>query len=162
MGNIRKSVLIRANPEDVFAYMDDVDRRGHHMLGMGRDFHPERLSDNQSGIGATYRWKGTMYGVKFGWTEVVTRWIENREKFQHSTEGKGWITKIDVGWTLAPANEGTILTLTMDYELGYSIMGRLLDWLWLERYCGKGLDTDFQQMKERLEKLAKPAVPIVG
>lgn len=73
MGRIRKSIQISAKPEDIFAYMDDAGHRGHHMLGMGRNFHAELLSENATGVGATYRWSGTMYGVKFGWTEVVTR-----------------------------------------------------------------------------------------
>lgn len=157
MGRIRKSIMIHAGPEDVFAYMDKVGQRGHHMLGMGRDFRPEILSENTTGVGATYRWSGAMYGVKFGWTEVVTRWAKNREKFHHSKEGGGWIKRIDMGWTLTPANGGTSLTLTMDYDLGYSFLGKLLDWLWLERYCSEGLDMDFQHMKEALEKAGEMA-----
>lgn len=136
MGSIRKSIEINARPEDVFAYMDDIERRGHHMLGMGRDFHPEILSKNTSGMGATYRWRGTMYGVKFGWTEVVTKWVKNREKVHHSIEGM----KIDMGWSLTPKNGGTILTLSMDYDIGYSWLGKLIDRLWAERYCSNGND----------------------
>lgn len=148
MGKIRKSIRINAKPEDVFAYIEDVDRRGNHMLGMGRDFHPEILSENAMGVGATYRWSGTMYGVKFGWTEVVTKWVKNREKVNHSIEGM----RIDVSWTLSPEDGGTLLTEAMDYDLGYSLLGRLVDWLWAERYCSKGIEADFQHMKEELEK----------
>ena len=148
MGRIRKSIEIRARPEDVFAYMDDVKLRGSHMLGMGRDFRPEILSKNETGVGATYRWRGTMYGVKFGWTEVVTKWVENREKLHHSIEG----LNIDMGWSLTPSDDGTILTITMDYDIGYSLLGKLIDWLWAERYCSTGINADFEHMKEILEK----------
>ena len=148
MGKIRKSIQIEAKPEDVFGYMDDVKRRGHHMFGMGRNFYPEILSENATGVGATYRWRGTMYGVKFGWTEVVTKWVKNREKFHHSIEGM----KIDMGWTLAPKDGGTILTMVMDYDIGYSLLGKLIDWLWAERYCSNGIDADFQHMERFLEK----------
>lgn len=148
MGSIRKSIQIDAKPEDVFAFMDDVKRRGHHMLGMGRDFRPEILSENSTGVGVSYRWSGTMYGLKFGWTEVVTRWVENREKFHHSVEGM----KIDMGWSLTPKDGGTILMMSMDYDIGFSWLGKLIDLLWAERYCSKGIDRDFQHMKEILEK----------
>lgn len=122
------------------------------MLGMGRDFHPEILSVNDTDVGAIYRWTGTMYGVKFGWTEVVTRWVKNREKSHHSIQASGWVTGIDMGWALSPQDGGTLLTETMDYELGYSFLGKLLDRLWLRRYCSKGIQMDFQHMKEELER----------
>ncbi len=117
------------------------------MLGMGRDFRAEILSKNKTGLGATYRWSGSMYGIKFGWTEVVTKWVQNREKAHHSIEGM----KIDVSWNLSPKDGGTILTMRMDYDIGYSFLGKLIDWLWAERYCNEGIDRDFQHMKEVLE-----------
>ncbi len=147
MGRIRKTIEIKARPEDVFAHIDDAKRRGHHMLGMGRDFHAELLSKNSTGLGATYRWSGSMYGIKFSWTEVVTTWVENREKAYHSIEGM----KIDVDWNLSRKDGGTILTMRMNYDIGYSFLGKLIDWLWAERYCSEGIDKDFQQMKEILE-----------
>ncbi len=148
VGSIRKSVEVQASAEKVFEYIDDANKRGGHMLGMGRSFRPELLTKNATGLGATYRWQGTMYGVGFGWTEVVTKWVKNREKATHSIEGM----KIDVTWTLTPgAHDWTILTFSMDYSLGYSLLGKLLDWLWAERYCSEGIDSDFHQMKDALE-----------
>lgn len=147
MGRISKTIEIKARPEDVFAHIDDVEGRGHHMLGMGRDFNVEILSKNSTGLGATYRWSGSMYAIKFGWTEVVTTWVENREKAHHSIEGM----KIDLGWKLTRKDGGTILTMRMDYEIGYSFLGRLIDWLWAEKYCSEGIDRDFQHMKRVLE-----------
>ncbi len=155
MGRIRKSIQIAARPDDVFAYMDSLEHRGHHMLGMGRDFHAEILSENSTGLGATYRWRGSMYGVSFSWTEVVTKWVKDQEKFHRSVENKGWVAAIDMGWTVTPRDGGTLLTLIMDYDLGYSFVGKLLDRIWAERYCGKGVEGDFRRLKEELEKPSK-------
>ncbi len=151
MGEIAKSVEIDASPEEVFRYLDDERRRGHHMIGMGRDFQVEILSENVTGLGTTYRWRVSMYGVEFGWTEVVTKWVENREKTHHSIEGM----KIDMSWSLTPKDGGTILTMSMDYDIGYSFLGKLIDWLWARRYCSEGIDRDFQHMKEVLETTAR-------
>lgn len=152
VGGMHEPIITNARPEDVFACMDDVGRRGRHMLGMGRPFRPEILSVNDTDVGATYCWTGTMCGVKFGWTEVVAGWVKNREKFHHSIEARGWITEIDMGWTLSPQDGGALLTEIMDYELGHSLVGKLLDWFWLKRYRSEGSQTGLQRTDEELER----------
>lgn len=46
----------------------------------------------------------------------------------------------------------------MDYDIGYSLLGKLVDWIWAERYCSKGIDSDFKHMKQALEKPRETAM----
>ena len=148
MTHIEKTYEIRAKPEVVFSYLDDVSQRSQHMMGMGRNFEFEILSDKPTGLGATYHWRGDTFGWKFEWTEVVSRYLENKEKAQHSIKG----TKIDSGWILTPSDGGTVVHVTMDYELGDSWFARLIDTLFARRYCSSGPDSEYAHLKETLER----------
>jgi hypothetical protein len=79
------SVEIFAPPEKVFAHMDDINNVGWHMstessmVMMGSRLVLEVIDDRE-GVGATYRWKGSIMGMAIDIKETVTKWAAGREK----------------------------------------------------------------------------------
>jgi hypothetical protein len=86
MITVIESVEIRAPAEAVFAYVDDIRNLGWHMTGrssmamLGSRLQLEVLSDQPTGLGATYRYSGTMMGFPIDFSESVTKYLPPREK----------------------------------------------------------------------------------
>jgi hypothetical protein len=54
--------------------------------------------------------------------------------------------------TLRPVDEGTKLTYTINYELPYSILGKVIDKLKIRQTIEKGMTKSLQDLKNRVEK----------
>jgi Polyketide cyclase / dehydrase and lipid transport len=86
MITVIESVEICAPAEAVFAYVDDIRNLGWHMTGrssmamLGSRLQLEVLSDQPTGLGATYRYSGTMMGFPIDFSESVTKYLPPREK----------------------------------------------------------------------------------
>ena len=86
MITVSETVEIRAKPEIVFAYVDDIRNLGWHMTGqssmamMGSRLKLDILSDQPTGLGATYRYSGTVMGLPIDFSESVTKYLPPREK----------------------------------------------------------------------------------
>jgi hypothetical protein len=80
-----KTVIINGNPQEVFAFMDNIENTGRHMTKknaamMGSKLEIEWLTSHKTGLGAKYRWKGKAIGMKMDFTVEVKKWIESKEK----------------------------------------------------------------------------------
>src|SRR4029453_2127239 len=86
MITVSETVDIRAPVETVFAHVDDIRNLGWHMTGrssmamMGSRLKLEILSDERTGLGATYRYSGTVMGLSIDFSESVTKYLPPREK----------------------------------------------------------------------------------
>lgn len=86
MTTVTESVAIEAPAEHVFGYVDDMRNVGWHMTDrssmamLGSRLKLEILSEQRSGLGATYRYSGKMMGLSLDFSETVTQYIPNREK----------------------------------------------------------------------------------
>jgi uncharacterized membrane protein len=93
MATVTETVDIQAPAETVFAYVDDVRNVGWHMTErssmamMGSRLKLEILSEHPSGLGATYRYSGTMMGLSLDFSESVTKYAPNREKVWRTIGG---------------------------------------------------------------------------
>ena len=86
MITVTEALEIRAPAGDVFAHVDDIRNLGWHMTGkssmamMGSRLRLQILSDQATGLGATYRYSGTMLGLPIDFSESVTTYRPPREK----------------------------------------------------------------------------------
>jgi uncharacterized membrane protein len=86
MITVSETVEIRAPAETVFAHVDDIRNLGWHMTSrssmamMGSRLRLEILSDQPTGLGARYRYSGTMMGLSIDFSESVTKYLPPREK----------------------------------------------------------------------------------
>ena len=87
---LSETVEIRAQAETVFAHIDDIRTLGWHMTKrssmalMGSRLRLEMLSDQATGLGATYRYSGTMLWLSIDFSESVTKYVPRREKVWRS------------------------------------------------------------------------------
>src|SRR4029453_1540050 len=86
MTTVTEAVEIEAPAERVFRYVDDMRNVGWHMTDrssmamLGSRLKLEILSEQPTGLGATYRYSGTMMGLALDFSESVTKYVPNREK----------------------------------------------------------------------------------
>jgi len=165
MRTLTASSVIKAPPETVFRYVDDIRNTGWHMTKasmplMGSKLNWEILSRNLSGEGATYRWHGRVMGLTIDFTETVTRWIADREK--------GWktvgnprmviISNYEMWLRVEPAAGQTKLTFGIEYDLPKPFFWRFLGWLLADWYCKWCLRHMTADTKRVLEGLAGGAM----
>lgn len=111
---IEKTVIINAKPEEVFAFMDDINSTGMHMTTSnpkmaGSKLNLEWLTDYKTGLHAKYKWTGKVLGMKMKFTVVVTHWDKGRLK---TWETIGDAKMIVISWyrmylELQPNGDGT-------------------------------------------------------
>jgi carbon monoxide dehydrogenase subunit G len=53
--------------------------------------------------------------------------------------------------TLEPTAKGTKLTYIADYEVPYSILGKIIDWLKVQKDTEKSIEKQARDMKKALE-----------
>lgn len=86
MITVSEAAEIQAKLEVVFAYVDDIRNLGWHMTGrssmamMGSRLKLEILSDQPTGLGATYRYSGAVMGLSIDFSESVTKYLPPHEK----------------------------------------------------------------------------------
>lgn len=150
-----RSIVIRASPEHIFAYMDNISNTGMHMMKssvpmMGSKLALEQLSENPTGLGARFRWHGRMIGLRMDFTVVVTKWIEGKEKVWETV---GDAEMIILSWyrmrlLLIPIERATKVELSIDYErpkqLFFSLIAFFLAPLYA-RWCLKNMLKDTQR-----------------
>jgi Polyketide cyclase / dehydrase and lipid transport len=86
MITVSETVEVRAPAEAVFAHVDDIRNLGWHMTSrssmamMGSRLRLDVLSDQPTGLAATYRYSGTVMGLSIDFSESVTKYLPPREK----------------------------------------------------------------------------------
>lgn len=140
-----QSIDIKANPNEVFAFMDDIHNTGWHMEKssmpmMGSRMEVEVLSKNSNGLGATYRWTGRVLGLPLDFSETVVTWLKGKERVWR-TIGEPKIIIMghyEMSFKLRPVLEGTNLTVSIDYELPKAPFWKFVGWLlagWYSKWC---------------------------
>lgn len=108
---MRRSVVVRASPERVFALVDDVTAYPDFFRGITRW---EPVSDQLRGVGARFRVLMQVGSIEAGGTLVVTEWDEQDRVI-------AWESERGVAqwgrWTLEPVPAGTRLVLQVGFAL---------------------------------------------
>ena len=109
----------------------------------------EFTSEEKEKIGATAHWIGEAGGVKSEWDTETTEWKPYERGAWRTTAG----TFTGIGsMTLSPTGEGTKATFMMEYELPYSILGKIIDKLRVFKAIEKGTIRALKNLKEMAEK----------
>ena len=151
-------VEIFAPPDKVFAYMDDINNVGWHMSGegampmMGSRLQLEVIDDSE-GIGATYRWKGSVMGMAIDIKEIVTNWTAGREKTWRTIEKPKMIVMSDytMHLLLTPIERGTDVLFEIDYSLPKTPWGWMIGKLLARKYAKWCLQRACNDAKKVLE-----------
>lgn len=153
-----KQILIHSTPEKVFRQMDDFSKTGMHMsessmMMMGSKLKLEQLSLQPIGVGAKYRWYGTMMGMTIDLSETVTKWQPPQYK-EWETVGEAKI--IIMSWyrmwfEINPAEESTIAKLSISYLPPKQWYYKILSFFFATWYCNWCLNNMLQDTKKCIE-----------
>ena len=103
-------------------------------------------SEKRAEVGATFHVTSETAGVKGEFDVEITELIENEKGGWRSTAGN--FTAFGTT-TLKPTETGSEVTFTIDYELPYSILGKIIDKLMV----GRGIEKDFERGLEKLKNI---------
>ena len=142
MGKVTKSVEIEASPEEVFDFINDMEKMNKARAG----FTEGEWTSKVVGVGRTAHYVGKAGGSQAEWDMETTEFVKNK-KVSGRTVGASKF-KMSGSWTLEPTAKGTKVTYSMDYELPYSIIGKVIDKL----RVGKDLDKRVGEMMENIKK----------
>ena len=155
-----KNILIHSTPAKVFQQIDDFSKTGMHMtessmMMMGSKLKLEKLSENTSGIGASYRWYGKMMGMTMDFSETVTKWEQNKFK-EWETIGTAKI--IIMSWyrmwfEISPAENGTLAKISISYIPPKEWYFKILSFFFANWYCSWCLNKMLHDTKKNLEKI---------
>jgi uncharacterized membrane protein len=143
---IEKSIEINASPEKVWPMID--------WDGWPQWYDPfkkvEWTTKDMHKVGAAVHITTELAGIKSTWDGETTEYTENAKVAWRTTGG---------GFTgfgsndLNPTKDGkTKVTIMMDYDLPYSVLGKLIDKLRFHKAMEKSFDIGLQKMKDMMEK----------
>jgi carbon monoxide dehydrogenase subunit G len=146
LGKVTKSIEIEASPEKVFAFILDSKKLNETSKG---NLEMEPTSKEPVGVGSTSHWVATAGGNQQEWDMEVTEFVKNKKMVTKTIGASKFKTTLLI--TLEPTAKGTKLTYSMDYELPYSVLGKLVDKLKVGKDMEKNLGVINENIKKALE-----------
>jgi uncharacterized membrane protein len=109
----------------------------------------EWTSKEHNKVGATFHAIGEAAGAKMEYDAEITEVIENEKMAARTTGGN--LTSIS-SVSLSPTEAGTKVTITQEYEMPYSVLGKLIDRLRVRKAMEKSIDDALKKLKDTMEK----------
>lgn len=141
MASWKNSIVIHAPPDKVFAYVDDPMTLVEWLPGM-----VEIRNVIGTGAGQQHEWTYKMAGLLLRGQATVVEHVPNRCAV-HQTIGT---ISSDFGYAVEPHEEGTTLTLEVEYSVPIPVLGKLAEHIALRRNA-REFDLALQNVKETLE-----------
>ena len=141
---LEKSIEIKASPEKIWPLLE-WDRSPEWYEAFHTVEHTSQLKHE---VGETVHITGAIAGIKAQWDAETTEKIENEKAVWRSIGGG--FTGFGIH-SLAPTENGTKVTMIMDYELPYSIIGKLMDKLRFQKAFEKTIDDGLKKLKTMME-----------
>jgi uncharacterized protein YndB with AHSA1/START domain len=145
VAKLLKSIEIEADPEKVFAFLLDTERMNEAHGGLTKG---EYTSKGPVEVGTMMHMVGTHGGSKMEWDMEVTEFVKNKKLITHTDKP----SKMTNSLILEPTDKGTMLTHVIEYELPYSILGKVMDKLKVSKDVKKELNMWLPNAKKALEE----------
>src|SRR5262245_1464593 len=153
---LSRTVEVAAAPPTVFAYLDDIRHVGEHMARgslalLGGRLRLEVVSPAPTGVGARYRWRGRILGVRLDFSEVVIEWVPPQRKRWRMVRGARILVLAgyELGFVIESSAGGSAVTLDIEYELPRSGLARLLGRLLARPYSARCLQAIIDRNQAR-------------
>jgi hypothetical protein len=159
-------VSVAARPEELFALLDDHARLARHMekpslMTAGGVFRVETDALRGRAVGSVIRMAGSVLGIGLRVEEIVTEYNPPLSK-TWETRGEPRLLVVGayrMGFTVAPTDGGSLLTVFIDYQLPERGVGRLLGQLFgraYARWCTRRMAQDAQGSCRSVEPSLRP------
>lgn len=146
MTKVTKSIEIEASPEKVFAFALDMEKYNEIVKGFSE---VETTSKGPIGVGTTMHFTSKAGGQQGEFDMEITEFEKNKKISGH-TIGASRV-KMKYSQTFEPTAKGTKFTFTNDYELPYSILGKVVDKLRVQKDVEKLMEKQLNGTKKALE-----------
>jgi carbon monoxide dehydrogenase subunit G len=146
LGKVTRSIEIEASPDKAFALLCDIEK----MNEINKEVEEaECTSEGPMGVGTTMHVVGKAGRFKAEVYMEITEFEKNK-KIIMRTKGASTFKTI-VSKFIEPTAKGTKLTFINDYELPYSILGKIVDKLTIHKKLEKNMERYQTNMKKALE-----------
>jgi ligand-binding SRPBCC domain-containing protein len=142
------SIEIEASPEKVFDFVIS-----DKMNDVWKEIAETKwTSERPIGLGSTAHYVGVhKYNKGEEWNAKVTEFVKNKNLTMHLTGANKRSHDETHFYVFEPTTKGTKFTMSMEYKLPYSILGRLLGALGVNRMIEGWLDKMAMNLKKALE-----------
>jgi hypothetical protein len=146
MTKITKSIEIGVSPEKVFAFM--ISDKMNDVWGKWME--GKWTSTGPVGVGSIGHFVAKPdFKIKGEWDEEVTEFEENKRMAMRTVEGSKM--KMGVTGIVEPISNGTKVTYLEEYEVPYSVFGKLIDQLVIRKGTEKFMIEMMGNLKKALE-----------
>jgi Polyketide cyclase / dehydrase and lipid transport len=151
--HIERSIVIAANPAQVFAVVDGFGQFDQWSPWLQLDPNAKTSKSGPAeGVGARYAWSGNDK-VGSGTQEIVESVPYSKVRTALTFDG---FPPSEASFLLAPTAAGTHLTWTMDVDMGRNPIGHWFA-LGMDKMIGPDYERGLAQLKAHVESQAKPA-----
>jgi uncharacterized protein YndB with AHSA1/START domain len=147
LGKVTVNIEIEASPEKVFAWTSDIKNLNESLKGSHAEV--EQTSKGPVGVGSTMHFVGKAGGAQAELDMEVTEFVKNKKVVTHTIGASKF--KGSTTWTYEPTAKGTKLTYEMEYEVPYSILGKLVDKVKFHKDVEKNNTKQLEYMKKAIE-----------
>jgi carbon monoxide dehydrogenase subunit G len=141
-----KRIEIEAPPEEVFAFLLDKEKMNKATKGFSKYEH---ITSGPVGVGSRMHYVTGSGRSKMEFDSEVLEFVRN-EKFVSHTVGESKF-KGKASITLEPTAKGTRMNYSMEYELPYSVLGKLIDKVTVHKKMEEGISNNLENIKKALE-----------
>lgn len=148
---VRKSIDIKAPVDTVFTYFARPEHVSDQMSqkGVAMTVIPMEVKDGM-GVGTTFRIIGDFGGKRLEWDCETTEYIKERKIAAKMISGP--FKKWEITSEFTPKSERlTNVTMTVNYEMPFGIIGGLLSKIKFARAAERGMETALYKVKGLLE-----------
>jgi ligand-binding SRPBCC domain-containing protein len=148
LGKATGSIEIEASPEKVFDFVFS-----EKMNDLTKEFYEGKwTSDGPVGVGSIVHYVGThKHNKGEEWNAKVTEFVKNKNLTMHLTGANKRSHDETHFYSFEPTVKGTKMTFTMDYEMPYSVLGKLIDGLVVKNWVEKENNKVMENLKKALE-----------
>jgi hypothetical protein len=146
LGKVTKSIEIEASPEKVFTWLLDINNMNDASKGM---IEYKSTSTGPLALGSTMHFVGIAGGQTQETDMEVTEFVKDKKLAFRSVGGSK--TKMALSLELEPAAKVTKLTSASEYEVPYSIVGKLVDKLKIQKDIEKNTAKILEYIKKAIE-----------
>ncbi len=148
---IQKSINIKVPISTAFTYFARPEHVSDQMTGKGiaMTVIPMDIKDGM-GIGTTFRIIGDFNGRRLEWDCVTTEFKKEEQISAKMTKGKFKKWEITTKFKSLKDNL-TNITITVNYELPFGLLGKLINMIGFEKSASRGMETALYKVRGLLE-----------
>ena len=151
MGRVESSVDIEVPIEQVFVFFSNP--RNQERVFVDYSMKIEDVSKQPIGVGTKYRTSCVIAGIKAKpHLHELVEFEKNRRIVDREVKGGGGsLNKEELTYAFGSTDRGTRVTLTIDYSLPYSVIGKVLDKVRMRKAFADFSKDGLQKAKQILE-----------